>query len=356
MTDNAVTDNGAGTAYTTSVWTGFLPWQRDAARAALHGRARWPHALLVTGREGIGKRSFALELARSLLCERPGEEGFACTTCASCRYAAAGQHPDLRIVEPIEIDEDNIATPSLWISIAHIRALIDWATLTSHRRVAKVAVIVPAERMNPPAANALLKTLEEPPAGTYLMLVSHQPGRLPPTIRSRCQWLAAPVPDDKSARAWLAERAIDAPERVLAQANGAPLAALRLADPAYQGERSIWLDALASPRTLDPIAVAARIDQAPRDARKALLAAAIDWLAAWCADLAATAAGGVPARNADRATAIATLAATVAPLPLFRYHRRLLQERAQIAHPLQPRLVAEALLFDYQQLFRVNRS
>ena len=151
-------------------WTGLFPWQREAARTALGHRARWPHALLVAGREGIGKRSFALELARSLLCESPAADGLACGTCASCRYSRAGQHPDLRLVEPIEIDDDNVATPSLWITVAHVRALIDWAALTSHRRIAKVAVIVPAERMNPAAANALLKTLEEPPAGTYLKI------------------------------------------------------------------------------------------------------------------------------------------------------------------------------------------
>jgi len=336
---------------TPPVWTGFLPWQRNAARPALQRRDRWPHALLIIGREGIGKRSFALELARSLLCETRDPEGFACGNCASCRYAAAGQHPDLRIVEPIEVDDDNVATPSLWINVSHIRALIEWSALTSHRRVAKVAVIVPAERMNTAAANALLKTLEEPPPGTYLILVAHQPGRLPPTIRSRCQWLVAPAPEPAIARAWLIDQDVREPDRLLAQSGGAPLAALRLADAGYQAERSVWLDALASPQALDPIEVAARIDRAPRDVRKALLAAAIDWLIVWCADLAFAQAGGQVTHNPDYATPIASLAAKVAPLPLFRYHRSLLEERAQIAHPLQPRLVAEALLFEYQKLF-----
>ena len=333
------------------VWVGLLPWQHDAARAALRRRARWPHALLLSGREGIGKRTFALELARSLLCEDGAGDGFACGVCASCRYVQAGQHPDLRVVEPVEIDDDNVATPSLWITIAHVRALIDWAQLTSHRHVAKVAVIVPAERMNVAAANALLKTLEEPPPGTYLILVAHQPGRLPATVRSRCQWLAAPVPDQTMARDWLIGQSVDQPANVLAQAQGAPLAALRLANADHQAERTVWLDALASPPTFDPIDLAARIDRAPRDLRKALLGAAIDWLTAWCADLAATQAGGAALQNRDYAAALGPLATTVAPLPLFRYHRVLLQERAQIAHPLQPRLVAEALLFQYQKLF-----
>jgi DNA polymerase-3 subunit delta' len=334
------------------VWMGLLPWQHDAARSALRHRARWPHALLLTGREGIGKRTFALELARSLLCEDAGADGLACGVCASCRYVQAGQHPDLRVVEPVEIDDDNVATPSLWITIAHVRALIDWAQLTSHRRVAKVAVIVPAERMNVAAANALLKTLEEPPPGTYLILVAHQPGRLPATVRSRCQWLASPVPSEATATEWLLGQGVAEPNDVLAQARGAPLAALRLANADYQAERTVWLDALSEPRTLDPVELASRIDRAPRDFRKVLLGAAIDWLTAWCADLAVAHGGGAPLRTrGDHAPALAALAKAVAPLPLFGYHRSLLQERAQIAHPLQPRLVAEALLFEYKKLF-----
>jgi DNA polymerase-3 subunit delta' len=205
--------------------------------------------------------------------------------------------------------------------------------------------------MNVAAANALLKTLEEPPAGTHLILVAHQPGRLPATVRSRCQWLAAPIPDEVTAKEWLVKQGVSQPEDVLAQAQGAPLAALRLANADYQAERTVWLDALASPPTLDPIELAARIDRAPRDLRKVLLGAAIDWLAAWCADLAAVQAGGAALQNRDYAAPLAALATTVAPLSLFRYHRSLLQERAQIAHPLQPRLVAEALLFEYQKLF-----
>src|SRR5205823_8856542 len=221
----------------------------DSTRPVLRYRARWPHALLLTGREGIGKRTFALELARSLLCEDGAGDGFACGVCASCRYVQAGQHPDLRVVEPVEVDDDNVATPSLWITIAHVRALIDWAQLTSHRHVAKVAVIVPAERMNVAAANALLKTLEEPPPGTYLILVAHQSGRLAATVRSRCQRLLAPMPDESMATEWLIGQGVGQPADVLAQARGAPLEALRLANTDYQSERAVWLDALAAPPT-----------------------------------------------------------------------------------------------------------
>lgn len=345
-------EDNASTAPTSHPWAGLLPWQHDAARAALAGRARWPHALLLTGREGIGKRMLALEFARALLCEAARADGSACGECPGCRYVAAHQHPDLRVVEPVEVDDEGAATPVPWITVAHIRALIEWAQLTSHRRMAKVAVIAPAERMNAAAANALLKTLEEPPAGTYLLLVSHQPGRLPATVRSRCRVLAAPFPEPEVARAWLAEQGVGEPDALLSQAGGAPLAALALDIPGYQSERAVWLSALASPKVLEPVALAARIDAAPRELRRERLAAAIDWLSAWCADIAAARAGDTPRRNVDHAVAIATLEPTVAPVPLFRYYRSLARARAQIAHPLTPRLVAEALLFDYLDLFR----
>ena len=332
-------------------WPGLLPWQHDAADALLASRERWPHALLLTGAAGIGKRQLAFELGRALLCESPRPDGHACGACPGCHYVAVGQHPDIRIVEPIEVDDDGVAKPVEWIAVKHIRALTAWAQLTSHRRVAKVAVIVPAERMNTEAANALLKTLEEPPAGTFLMLVSAAPGRIPATVRSRCRRMVAPWPDTAAARMWLAAQDVPNPEALLAQAAGAPLAALALADPAYQAERAIWLSRLATPRTLVPAQLAARIDAAPREDRRNLMAAAIDWMHGWCVDLAVVQTGGMPRRNADYAPALGRLGAAVAPLPLFRYHRTLLRQRSLAAHPLQPRLVAEALLTDYRSLF-----
>ena len=327
------------------------PWLAPLARELLGRRDRFAHAVLLGGPEGIGKRDLALVLAQSLLCETPAEDGLACNACASCHYVAAGQHPDLRLVEPFDVDEDGVATPVEWIAVDKIRALIDWAQLTSHRRIAKVAVVAPAERMNAAAANALLKTLEEPPAGTYLILVTHQPGRLAPTIVSRCVRVAIPTVDAAAASAWLASQGVKDPAGLLAQAEGAPLRARRLADAGYQAERAAWLTALAAPRALSPLLLSARIDAAPRDERKARLGAALDWLLAWCADLAAVAAGGAALRNVDYSDRIAPLARSVARISLFRYHRALLDQRALLSHPLQPRLVAEALLIDYRALF-----
>ena len=261
-------------------WRPLLPWQGAAAATALAARARWPHALLITGRRGIGKRSLALHFAKALLCEEPRGDGSACGHCPSCGYVAAGAHPDLRLIEPVEYDEDGGSKPVDAIVVDRIRELIEFAQLTAHRQRAKVVLIAPAEAMNGAAANALLKTLEEPPSGTFLLLVSDQYARLPATIVSRCRLLPAPEPDAGSANAWLAAEGVEHPQLLLAQAGGAPLLALALADAAIQRERDALLDALSRPERLSPVAFGARLDAYPRDERKARLADAVSRAAA----------------------------------------------------------------------------
>jgi DNA polymerase-3 subunit delta' len=257
----------------------------------------------------------------------------------------------MRVLEPLKIDDDGELKRLDHIPIDKVRELRDLVDLTSHRGGNKVALIVPAELMNTAAANALLKTLEEPPPDTYLLLVSHQPGRLPATIVSRCRRVPVPIPDRDSAIAWLATQAVASPAGVLAQANGAPIAALGLADPDAQAERKLWLAALSEPRSLSPTLLSARIDAGARELRKDRLAAAIDWLITWTTDMARVAASAAPGANADFAAALSALAPKVARISLSRYHRQLLRQRASITHPLTPRLTVEALLIDYRALF-----
>ena len=330
-------------------WPPLSPWHEPLVRTLLADRARWPHALLLAGPAGIGKRIAAQHLARALLCERPRDGGIACGECDGCRYVAAGQHPDLRVVAPIERDDDGVEKRLDAIPVTQIRALTDFVQLTSHRQGNKVALIAPAERMNASAANALLKTLEEPPANTYLLLVADQPGRLPATVVSRCRRIDVPAPARADALAWLTARGVRDAANALAQAGGAPYSALALSS--LQAERRAWLAALEEPARLSALALASRIDLAPRDERKDRLAAAIDWMLGWTTDLARVAAGGDARSNPDAVAALASLAKRVARVPLSRYHRSLLEHRARVSHPLTPRLVAEALLIDYQELF-----
>jgi len=329
----------------------LLPWQGDAVRDALAARATWPHALLLCGPAGLGKRTLALHLARALLCEAPRPDGEACGRCPSCHLVLAGQHPDLALVEPFAVEDDGEVRRLETIPVDRIRALSDWAQLSSHRGRAKVAIIVPAERMHPAAANALLKTLEEPPPDTLLVLVAHQPERLPATIRSRCRLMPAPRPRRAEASAWLRAQGVAAPDVALAQAAGSPLVALAAAHAEWQSERRRWLDALARPRGLSPHDLALRIELAAKDERRERLGMVVDWLVAWTADIARVGAGGEATRNPDYAGQIAALAGKVAKVALFRYHRSLLGQRALLAHPLSVRLVAEALLIEYRALF-----
>jgi hypothetical protein len=127
--------------------------------------------------------------------------------------------------------------------------------------------------------------------------------------------------------------------------------ALVLADPIVQRERTLLLDDLADAERIAPTAAGARIDSYPREERKARLADCVYWLLTWTADLAAMASAGAPRFNPDRRETLARLWPRVARLELFRYYRTLLQQRALLGHPLQPRLVAEALLFQYRALF-----
>ena len=329
----------------------LLPWLATSAREALALRARWPHALLIHGPEGIGKHALALHFAKALLCEAPRPDGDACGACPGCHYVEVGQHPDLRTVEPVEIDEEGVVTPTEVIKIEGVRGLTQWSQRTSHRGGAKVGILAPAEKMHAPTANALLKTLEEPPPGTHLILVSHQPGRLLPTIASRCQRCAVALPRKEEALAWLEAQEVGDAEQALAQACGAPLIARDLIKRGLQAERGAWLAALASPQTLSPVALAARLELGGKEGRRDRLAAAIDWLIAWTTDLARMEAGGAATCNLDWSKALSVLAKRVARLSLFRYHQQLLQQRALVGHPLQPRLVAEALLVDYRALF-----
>jgi len=240
-------------------WEALPPWLDATATTMLEQRDRWPHALLITGAQGIGKHLLALHLAQALLCETPAAGGRACGRCVACNWVERGTHPDLRVIAPVTYDDEGNATPADVIAVDAIRDLIAFALLSSHRGGAKVAVIAPAETLNASAANALLKTLEEPPPGTSLILVSSQPGRLPATITSRCHRFAAAIPDRAAAVAWLTGEKIVHPERALALAGGAPLRAVALGADASQRTRDWLLNELSRPERMSPVAAGARV-------------------------------------------------------------------------------------------------
>jgi len=200
------------------------PWQQRAWSMLCTARkgSRPAHAWLLTGRAGIGKRAFARQFAQFALCEQSADTHSPCGSCRSCVLFAAGNHPDLRLLSPLE-DATSIA-------IDQVRELGDFFALTAHYGRAKVALLEPVDRMTRSAANALLKMLEEPPALGLLILVTDHLEQLPATLRSRCQRLALDSIDTTQALEWLATAARGTPEparrQALALARHAPLAAL----------------------------------------------------------------------------------------------------------------------------------
>ena len=179
------------------------PWRRlaDTLRDA-----RLHHGLLFTAPAGFGKRALADAFAVAALCQQRGSDGMACATCRSCLLVAAGSHPDLVRVS-FGLRDDG--KPRTEITIDQMRGLAERLSKSSQFGGLQIALIDPADRMNVSAANALLKTLEEPATATVIMLIADDPARLPATIRSRCQRVDVPAPTRAEASAWLRAQRID---------------------------------------------------------------------------------------------------------------------------------------------------
>ena len=204
------------------------PWLSDTWHLLADRLSRkvLPHALLICGDAGLGKRALADELAASILCQERDAEGHACGTCRSCRLLVAGSHPD-RIFVSFGLRDDG--KPRSEIIIEQIRALSQRLSLSSQFGGMQVVLIDPADKMNTSAANALLKTLEEPSQSTIIVLVSDAPSRLPATIRSRCQRIDVHTPPRAIAMDWLLAGGVspDSAAEGLAAALGNPGKAMR---------------------------------------------------------------------------------------------------------------------------------
>jgi DNA polymerase-3 subunit delta' len=165
------------------------------------------HALLFAGPRGYGKRALADTFAAAALCPQRNAEGHACGRCRSCLLVAAGSHPDLVRVT-FEIRDDGKTRSEL--TVDQMRALGRRLALSSQFGGLQIALVDPADAMNASAANALLKTLEEPASNTVIVLVADDPSRLPATIRSRCQRIDLRMPTREQAADSLHARGIDA--------------------------------------------------------------------------------------------------------------------------------------------------
>lgn len=197
-----------------------IEWKNLVER--LHAQ-NLPHAILLHGIQGLGKRSFAQAFAALLLCEQRSGLDQACQRCRSCKLLQAGSHPDWYVLVPE--DESKV------IRIDAVRGLIEQMNQTSHQGQFKVVMIAPAEALHISAANALLKTLEEPSAATLFILISEQLQSVLATIRSRCQKIYFKPPAYNAVKNWLLEHLenSDVAAQLFATAEQAPLRALALA-------------------------------------------------------------------------------------------------------------------------------
>lgn len=320
-----------------------FPWQRAlwAEWLRLLQADRLPHAVLLSGLAGLGKRHLAEAFAQALLCSGTPETR-PCGRCKACRLLEAGSHPDLRIVEPEEAGKA--------IRIDQIRGLVNFLGETAQQGGWKCVIIQPAEAMNSHAANALLKSLEEPPGQTLIILVSSAPSQLMATLRSRCRQLQVLPPTRDEALAWLEPRVGSRAAELLDYAHGAPCAALAAGEEDRLGSRGEILEALLTlaqgrAGTLD----AARVMQgfAKLEALNQILDLLNDVARAQLSNMILE----------TRPEEWGTVAARIDPQLLFRYRDKVLQAKSLLLGGGNPnkQLLWEELMFDWQALSAARR-
>lgn len=313
---------------------------------------RLPHAMLVIGEHGAGKRLFADQLAALLVCEHPDVSRCKpCGHCKQCELTSATTHPDIRFYAPEK---------SRVIKVAQIRALSTFAVASPQVAARKIAIIDRADQLNINAANALLKTLEEPAADMILILLQEGGRPVLPTIRSRCQMVAVPTPSRQQGLEWL----------------GAQLERLQLETPPTgdQCDRALRLAAYAPRLALDYLTGdfmelrSQALEQFRQfmkgqvsvgeaaGAFKALGLEASLWLfEGWAADLARLGVGG-SARDQEASDMLGYLAGCN---PSWRAHELIdlvHESRSAAVYNVNPELEVSRLLIAWQKLMPVKRS
>jgi DNA polymerase-3 subunit delta' len=330
-----------------------VSWQRvrghdsliEAFDRAVH-RGRLAHAYLFTGPPGVGKRLFAGELAKALLCENsPSGRLAACDRCPACLQVDAGAHPDLFVARR---PEDKVEVP-----IEVMRELCREFSLKPARGRGKVAILDDADDLNDESANCFLKTLEEPPPRSVLLLIGTSVERQLPTILSRCQVIRfAPLSDalvDELLRAQgIADDKVR--ERLVRLADGSLGQAQALSDPELRAFRQKLLDALIDPR-LDSVVLAKTwtesVEEAGKDAavKRRRAAAMLRLLIDVLEDALRVNVGGTPRYSeSDDLPAVQSLAARLDHEQLLALLDRCLEGDAQIDRLVQLVLVLEALV------------
>src|SRR3990170_2879074 len=322
-------------------------WLETPLSQLAETRARLPHALLVRGREGVGQFELAMAFAQFLFCEKPAPGGRACGRCSACIWFGQGNHPDFRLLQPesMAADEEGETNAdskkkSDQIRIEQVRDLQRFLAVGTHRGGLRVVILHPADAMNVSTQNAVLKSLEEPPPDTLFLVVTSFAHRLLPTIRSRCQDIAVPIPDRDQAVRWLEDQGIENPESLLALAGGAPLSAIRLSES--EPARRSLIEQLSEPR-FDRVAVTEHcLGAEPGEV--------VAWLQRWVYDLLSLRLTGRLRYHLADEQGVRATAARCDPSRAATLLRKLAKARSFAQHPLNPRLFFEDLLIQYHDL------
>lgn len=328
-------------SYHPYAWQQML-WQR---LEDLLVQQRLPHALLLSGADGIGKERFAHAFVSRLLCPS-SRNGVACGQCKSCSLLAAGTHPDLMWLTREVDDKGKVAK---FIKVDQIRELVEFAVKSSQLGGWRVVVMTPAHLLNTAAANALLKTLEEPGREMVLILLSSQPLSLMPTLRSRCQQWPMPVPSEAEAMAWLAPQVggDEATARLLlALTRGAPLAALNLREAEWFSQREALLRDLMqlSQQRQTALATAQRWHSLGAEPLLTALLSLLD-------DLVAAASGveGV-VKHGDLAPIIGRMSSHFQPAALLNFRQGVAERQRLLAGNVQGSALIDATFSDWVAL------
>lgn len=321
------------------------PWLEVPWRRLLATRSRPAQALLLAGPRGVGKSELAQAWAQALLCESPQPDGAACGVCPACHWFETGAHPDFRLVtlqeKTTKEGETRMATA---IEVEQAREAVDFVQLSTYRAGFRVVLVDPADSVNLAAANALLKVLEEPPLNTVFVLVSDQPRRLLPTIRSRCTRLDIGLPPAEQATAWLAGQAVGDAATLLALSGGTPLDARRWAEGGELDERQGVLEDLARPDRLDPVTLGERWKTVSPQTWHAVVYK-------WLGDLLAVKLQGGVQFNRDFADVLARLGPKADLARLLALARVQANEGRTLTHPLNRALQLQAWLVQYRHVF-----
>src|SRR6478672_1010382 len=311
------------------------------------------HAWLFAGPEGLGKHATALEFAAALNCTGPDKP---CGECKPCRDTFEARHTDVEIVAPgglcDEPDHKDHAD-SRGLRICQVRRLERVLSLAAYTGGRRVSVVDAADTLQVEAANAFLKTLEEPPAGSVIILLAERPERLPETVMSRCQRLDFRPIDRDTLREQLTSRGADAEtaEAITSAAGGRIGWALRaLADPSMLDERSRMLDDVVRLAHAGRVARFAWAKDAQGrgsdDARERYLRELSLWETWWRDVLLYSASGSDGALNQDRAAVLSQEGKMYRPAEIVVFLQSLLDTREMMQANVDPQLALENLTMD----------